>query len=298
MKLIRFGEPGHEKPGIQLDSGARKDVSSLVREYDAAFFAEGGCERLKEQVAARGFQQLPEVNGSARTGAPIPRPGKIVSIGLNYRDHAAESAQAVPSEPIVFLKAITSFSGPNDPLIIPRGSTRTDYEIELGVVIGRTARTLSAPAEALRHIAGYCVVNDVSERAFQFEPGGQWDKGKGCDTFCPTGPWLVTPDEVGDPSHLKLLLRVNGRKRQSASTADMLFSPAYVVHHVSQYMTLEAGDLITTGTPAGVGMSLKPPQYLVAGDVVELEIEKLGRQRQQCVAWDSAAAAKFHGLAP
>ncbi len=297
MKLIRCGEPGHEKPGIQLDSGARKDVSALVREFNHAFFADGGVERLREQVAARGFLSLPDVNGSARTGPPIPRPGKIVAIGLNYRAHAAESGAKVPSEPIIFLKATTSFSGPNDSIVIPKGSTKTDYEVELGVVIGRTTRGLAAPADAVRHIAGYCVVNDVSERAFQLERGGQWDKGKGCDTFCPTGPWLVTPDEVGDPSSLKLVLHINGRKRQSSTTADMIFSPAFIVHYVSQFMTLEPGDLITTGTPSGVGMGLKPPEFLIDGDVVTLEIDKLGRQRQQCVAWDSAAAAKLHGVA-
>jgi len=268
----------------------------MVRDYNQAFFAEGGLERLREQVAARGFQQLPEVNGSARTGAPIPRPGKIIAIGLNFRAHAAESGAKVPSEPIVFSKATTSFNGPNDPIIIPKGSTKTDYEVELGVVISRTARNLASPTEALRHIAGYCVVNDVSERAFQMAAGGQWDKGKGCDTFCPTGPWLVTPDEVGDPSLLKMHLRVNGIKRQSSTTADMIFSPTVIVHHLSHYMTLEPGDLITTGTPSGVGMGMKPPQYLGDGDVIELDIEKLGRQRQQCVSWDSAAAAKVYGV--
>jgi 2,4-diketo-3-deoxy-L-fuconate hydrolase len=289
MKLIRCGEPGHEKPGIQLDNGARKDVSGLVRDFDQAFFADGGAERLRERIGG-GLLDLPPADGGARTAAPIPRPGKIVAVGLNYRDHAAESGVAVPGEPVLFLKATTSFSGPNDPIVIPRGSTKTDYEVELGVVIGRTARGLAGVADAAACIAGYCVVNDVSERAFQLERGGQWDKGKGCDTFCPVGPWLVTPDEVGDPAGLALKLRVNGQKRQASTTAEMVFAPAFLVHYISQFMTLEPGDLVTTGTPGGVGQGMKPPRFLGVGDVIELEIAKLGRQRQVCVAWDAKSA--------
>lgn len=282
MKLIRFGDRGHEKPGIQLDNGQRKDVSAVVRDYDRAFFEEGGLAALRSWLGQQDLARLPEVNAAARTGAPIARPGKILAIGLNYRDHAVESGMAVPAEPVLFMKAVTSFSGPNDPIRIPEASLKTDYEVELGLVIGRTIRGRIDEPAAAAAIAGLVLVNDVSERHWQLERGGQWDKGKGFDTFCPVGPWLVTSDEADPTVARKLVLRVNGRKRQSSTTAEMVFPPAAIVSYLSQVMTLEAGDLICTGTPAGVGQSLKPPQFLKAGDVVELEIEGLGRQRQVC----------------
>ncbi len=289
MKLIRFGDQGAEKPGIQFDNGARKDVSSLVRDYDADFFRSGGLAKLAADVGARGTS-LPDVNAAARTASCVPRPGKIIGIGLNYRDHAIESGLPIPTEPVVFMKATTSLSGPNDQVIIPKGSVKTDWEVELGLVIGADARYLPSLDAARAHIAGYCVINDVSEREFQIERGGQWDKGKSCDTFTPVGPWLVTADEVGDPQALKMRLRVNGEKRQSGSSSTMIFACDHIVWYLSQFMTLEVGDIITTGTPPGVGLGMKPPQYLKAGDVMDLEIEKLGSQRQRCVAWEQAAA--------
>jgi len=284
MKLIRFGDHGREKAGIQLDSGARKDVSAIVPDWTGAALADGGIDRVRAAIDARGANALPDVNAAARTGSCVARPHKIIGIGLNYRDHAAESGMPIPTEPILFLKATSSFSGPNDQIIIPPGSTKADWEVELGLVIATTARHLASPADAAAHIAGYCVVNDVSERAHQLERGGQWTKGKSADSFTPVGPWLVTPDEAGDVANLTMRLRVNGEKRQKGSTSTMIFDCATIVHYVSQFMTLEPGDVITTGTPPGVGHGMKPPQYLKAGDVVELEIERLGRQRQVCVA--------------
>ncbi|MBA3685108.1 MAG: fumarylacetoacetate hydrolase family protein [Planctomycetes bacterium] len=289
MKLIRFGDKGSEKPGIQLDNGARKDVSGLVRDFDGDFFRSGGLAKLAGAVRDGGAG-LPNVNAAARTASCVPRPGKIIGIGLNYRDHAIESGLPIPEEPVVFMKATTSLSGPNDQVVIPKGSVKTDWEVELGMVIGADARYLGSVADAKAHIAGYCVINDVSERAFQIERGGQWDKGKSCDTFTPVGPWLVTADEVGDPQALKMRLRVNGEKRQSGSSSTMIFACDHIVWYLSQFMTLEAGDIITTGTPPGVGLGMKPPQYLKAGDIMDLEIEKLGSQRQHCVAWSAAAA--------
>lgn len=288
MKLIRFGDHGRERAGVQLDNGARKDVSAIVADWDGAALAGDAVERVRAALAADP-RALPDVNAAARTGPCIARPHKIIGIGLNYRDHAAELGLPVPAEPIVFLIATSSFSGPNDRIVIPPGSTRTDWEIELGVVIGRTARHLPGPAAAAAHIAGYCVVNDVSERSHQFDRGGQWTKGKSADSFTPVGPWLVTPDEAGDVGDLAMRLRVNGEKRQKGSTATMIFDCATIVHYVSGFMTLEPGDLITTGTPPGAGMGMQPPQYLRPGDVVELEIERLGRQRQVCVAAEAPA---------
>jgi 2-keto-4-pentenoate hydratase/2-oxohepta-3-ene-1,7-dioic acid hydratase in catechol pathway len=281
MKLIRFGEHGREKPGVQLDNGARKDVSAIVPDWNGATLAGDGVERVRAALAAGG---LPDVNAAARTGPCVARPHKIIGIGLNFRDHALEMGIPLPAEPILFLKATSSFSGPNDPIVIPRGSLKTDWEIELGIVIGREARYLDSPAESGSRIAGYCVVNDVSERSFQLERGGQWTKGKSADSFTPVGPWLVTPDEAGDVGALTMRLRVNGQKRQSGSTASMIFDPASIVHYASQFMTLEPGDVITTGSPPGVGQGMKPPRFLKPGDVVELEIERLGRQRQVCAA--------------
>ena len=278
MKLIRFGPFKNEKPGVELLDGRRKDCSAHFADWNADFLGGDGLSRL----AALDLTSLPDVSTGARLGAPIARPGKVICIGLNYADHAAESGMAVPTEPIVFMKASNTVVGPNDDVLIPRGSTKTDWEVELGVVIGREARYLASKEDAAKHIAGYCVCNDVSERAFQLERGGQWTKGKSCDTFNPLGPWLVTPDEVGDVNALDMTLDVNGAKAQRGNTRTMVFDCAYLVHYLSQFMTLEPGDLISTGTPPGVGLGMKPPRYLKRGDVMNLSIAGLGTQRQVC----------------
>jgi 2-keto-4-pentenoate hydratase/2-oxohepta-3-ene-1,7-dioic acid hydratase in catechol pathway len=279
MRLIRFGPKGSEKPGLMVD-GIRRDCSAFVRDYDHDFFQSGGLAVL--EAAIRGTD-LPAVPESARWGAPVARPGKVVCIGLNYSDHALESNMPIPTEPIVFLKGTNTVIGPYDEVIIPRRSVKTDWEVELGVVIGKDARYLDSPAQSAEHIAGYCVSHDVSEREFQLERGGQWTKGKSCDNFNPVGPWLSTSDEVSHVNDLPMQLWVNGHRMQNGSTSKMVFDVFYLVHYLSQFMTLEAGDLITTGTPPGVGLGMKPPRYLKAGDVVELEIDGLGRQRQVCV---------------
>lgn len=285
MKLIRFGPFKKEKPGVELADGRRKDCSDLFRDWDAHFLGGDGVARLAEFVAQRG-DALPDVPKGARLGAPIARPGKVICIGLNYADHAAESGMPVPTEPIVFMKASNTVVGPFDDILIPRGSLKTDWEVELGVVIGREARYLASPADAAKHVAGYCVSNDVSERHFQLERGGQWTKGKSCDTFNPLGPWLVTADEVGDVNALDMTLDLNGTPTQRGNTRTMVFDCAYLVHYLSQFMTLEPGDLISTGTPPGVGLGMKPPRYLKKGDVVELSIAGLGTQRQVCQSAD------------
>jgi 2-keto-4-pentenoate hydratase/2-oxohepta-3-ene-1,7-dioic acid hydratase in catechol pathway len=279
MKLIRFGAAGRERPGVLLDSGRRKDCSGFERDFDHAFFESGGIERLRKIVSERG-SELPDVPESERWGACVARPYKVVCVGLNYRDHAAESGLDVPKEPVLFMKATNTVVGPYDDVLIPRGSTKTDWEVELGVVIGKNARYLSSPEEAKRHIAGYCVSHDVSEREFQLERSGQWTKGKSCDTFNPIGPFLATSDEIEDVSDLALSLSVNGERRQTGNTKTMVFDVFFLVHYISQFMTLEAGDLISTGTPPGVGLGLKPPRYLSPGDVVELSVAGLGTQRQ------------------
>lgn len=279
MKLIRFGNPGAEKPGL-LINGKRLDLSGHFHDYDRAFFNGGGLAQVAKLVA--GGAALPEVPESARWAACVARPGKVLCIGLNYSDHARESGMAIPEEPILFQKAANTVVGPNDTLLIPRGSEKTDWEVELGIVIGKDARYLKSPEDAAAYIGGYCVSHDVSERAFQLERGGQWTKGKSCDTFNPLGPWLATPDEIKDVQQLDMWLSVNGKRMQSGSTQTMIFGCLYLVHYLSQYMTLEAGDLISTGTPPGVGLGMKPPQYLKAGDVVELGIEGLGSQKQVC----------------
>jgi 2,4-didehydro-3-deoxy-L-rhamnonate hydrolase len=279
MRLIRFGDASGEKPGVMVGE-QRKDVSVHVRDFDRAFFNDGGVERLRTFL--RKPDQLPDVPSSARWAAPVARPGKVVCIGLNYADHAKESGAAVPPEPIIFMKAANTVVGPYDDILIPRGSTKTDWEVELGVIIGRDARYLASPDESSKHIAGYCISHDVSERHFQLERGGQWTKGKSCDTFNPIGPWVATPDEVGDVRNLSMSLTVNGVPRQTGSTATMIFNVFHIVHYLSQFMTLEAGDLITTGTPPGVGMGMKPQQFLKVGDVVELKIQGLGYQRSTC----------------
>jgi 2,4-diketo-3-deoxy-L-fuconate hydrolase len=282
MQLMRIGPAGAEKPVVRVDDASYVDVSDLVTDFDAAYFA-GGHDRLREAVAQRVAAGDTAPFAAERIGPPIARPHQILCIGLNYRDHAAETGQAVPEEPILFTKSPNSLVGPNDPVRQPRGSTKLDYEVELGIVIGQRTSYLDSPADAQAVIAGYVLVNDVSERAFQIERGGQWSKGKSAETFNPAGPWVATPDEIKDVNALGLWLDVNGERRQTGSTATMVFDPYVIVHHLSQFMVLEPGDLIDTGTPPGVGMGFQPPRYLQPGDVVELGIEGLGVQRQQIV---------------
>lgn len=281
MKLLRFGSPGSERPGVLLPDGRRKDCSSLFSDWNGDFFAADGLTRLRK--ALERADALPDVPSNARLGACVARPWKVVCIGLNYSDHAKESGMAIPQEPVVFMKGSNTVVGPFDDVQIPRGSVKTDWEVELGVVIGKTCRYLADEDAARASIAGYCVSHDVSERSFQLERGGQWVKGKSCDTFNPLGPWLVTSEEVKDPQNLDLWLDVNGVRRQTGNTRTMIFSVAHVVHYLSQFMTLEPGDVISTGTPPGVGLGQKPPFYLKAGDVVALGIAGLGEQRQTFV---------------
>jgi len=281
MKLLRYGPVGQEKPGLIDDDGQIRDLSGHVADIGPAELSADGLAKL----AAIDPASLPLVEGTPRYGVPFAGTRKFIAIGLNFAEHAAESNLPEPAEPIFFTKAISCLQGPNDPVMIPRGSEKTDWEVELGVVIGTRASYVSED-EALAHVAGYCTINDVSERAFQLERGGTWDKGKGCDTFGPVGPWLVTRDEVGDVQDLGMWLEVNGKRVQDGSSSTMIFGVAKLVSYVSEFMTLEPGDIITTGTPAGVGMGQKPaPWFLKAGDVIELGIEKLGRQRQDIVAW-------------
>jgi 2-keto-4-pentenoate hydratase/2-oxohepta-3-ene-1,7-dioic acid hydratase in catechol pathway len=287
MKLLRYGPRGQEKPGLLDGEGRIRDLSGLVADLGPAEIAPTGLARLRGIDPA----SLPVVEGAPRLGVPFGGSRKFLAIGLNYADHAAESNMPIPPEPVMFTKAISCLQGPDDPVMIPRGSEKTDWEVELGVVIGTRASYVEE-AEALEYVAGYCVVNDVSERAFQLERSGTWDKGKGCDTFGPVGPWLVTADEVGDPQDLAMWLEVNGRRVQDGSTRTMVFGVAKLVSYLSEFMTLEPGDIITTGTPPGVGMGQKPePWYLAPGDVVSLGIDKLGTQRQRVVAWSIEAQA-------
>ena len=276
MKLVRFGPPGAERPGLVTADGSIADLSGVIPDLARAALSPGSLKELASVDVAK----LPKAPAGARLGACVGGVGKFIAIGLNYADHAAETGAKIPAEPIVFMKATSCIVGPDDPVLKPRGSTKMDWEVELGVIIGSVARYVSE-ADAPKCIAGYCVVNDLSERQFQLERGGQWDKGKGCDTFGPIGPWLVTADEVGDPANLSMWLDVNGTRRQNGSTRTMIFKPAFLVSYLSQFMSLHPGDVITTGTPPGVGMGIKPnPIFLNAGDVMELGIEKLGRQRQ------------------
>ena len=280
MKLLRYGPPGKEKPGLLDADGRLRDLSAVVPDIGPAQLGDAALARLQRL----NVDKLPLVKGTPRLGCPVAGIGKFIAIGLNYADHAAESGLPVPKEPVVFTKAISCIQGPDDDVMLPKGSKKSDWEVELGVVIGRTARHV-AQKDALAHVAGYCVVNDVSERAFQIERGGTWDKGKGCDTFGPIGPWLVTRDEVPNPQKLSMWLDLNGKRVQTGNTKTMVFSVAKIVSYVSQFMGLERGDISTTGTPPGVGLGMKPPLYLKKGDVMTLGIEGLGEQRQEVVAF-------------
>lgn len=282
MRLMRIGELGRERPVVLSEENRYFDLRPLTEDVDGGFLARGGVARARDALSAG---TLPEIAApSGRIGAPIARPGAVMCIGMNYTEHAAESGSEPPRVPVLFYKASNTVVGPHDPIVIPRGSTQTDWEVELGVVIGTRARYLESPELALSVVAGYVLANDVSERAFQLDvSGGQWSKGKSCESFNPLGPWLVTPDEVGDPQRLRLTSSVNGDPRQDSSTADMIFSVAYLVWHLSQFLVLEPGDLINTGTPQGVALSGRYP-YLMPGDVVEISIERLGSQRSVCEA--------------
>ncbi len=284
MKLMRIGAAGSEKPAALVGESTYVDLSDVVADFDEAFFGSGGVERVRGVVAERAAAGQVHDLGSLRVGAPFARPHQILCIGLNYSDHAAETGQAVPDEPILFTKSPNTVIGPDDDVLIPRGATKPDWEVELGIVIGRRTSYLDSVDDARDAIAGYCVVNDVSERAFQMERGGQWSKGKSCETFNPAGPWLVTPDEIDDVLALDMWLDVSGVRRQTGTTATMIFDPYFLVHYLSQFLVLEPGDLINTGTPPGVGLGLKPPVWLQPGDVMELSITGLGTQRQNVLA--------------
>ncbi|MBI1775260.1 MAG: fumarylacetoacetate hydrolase family protein [Proteobacteria bacterium] len=280
MKLLRFGQPGREKPGLVDGNGRIRDLSGAIADIKGDVLGSAGLAKLRSLKP----ESLPEVSGSPRLGPPVGQIGKFVCIGLNYSDHAAEAGMPVPKEPIIFIKADTALSGPNDPVIIPKDSKKTDWEVELAIIIGTKAQYVSEE-KAFDYVAGYCVANDVSEREYQLERGGTWDKGKGCDTFGPLGPWLVTTDEVKDPQNLDMWLEVNGTRFQNGNTKTMIFGCAHLVSYVSRFMTLNPGDVISTGTPPGVGSGKKPPVFLKPGDVVTLGIAGLGSQRQELRAW-------------
>jgi 2-keto-4-pentenoate hydratase/2-oxohepta-3-ene-1,7-dioic acid hydratase in catechol pathway len=278
MKLVRYGNPGKEKPGLIDLDGTLRDLSGVVPDIGPAQLGSIGLARIRKANPAK----LPAVRGKPRLGCPVANVGKFIAIGLNYSDHAAESGLPIPKEPVVFMKATSCIQGPNDPVMLPRGSVKTDWEVELGIVIGTRARYVGKK-DALAHVAGYCTINDVSEREFQLERGPQWDKGKGCDTFGPIGPWLVTTDEIENVHRLDMWLDVNGKRMQTGNTRTMIFDCAKLVSYVSHFMTLLPGDVITTGTPPGVGLGMKPPVYLKKGDVMTLGIQGLGEQRQVVV---------------
>ena len=278
MKLVRYGNPGKEKPGMIDAEGKLRDLSAVIKELGPDQLSDTAIAKLQKLKV----EKLPLVKGKPRLGSPVSGVGKFIAIGLNYADHAAESGLPIPKEPIVFMKATTCIQGPNDPVMLPKGSVKSDWEVELGIVIGTKARYVSQK-EALNFVAGYCTINDISEREYQIERGGTWDKGKGCDTFGPLGPWLVTRDEVPNPQKLGMWLDLNGQRVQTGSTKTMIFSVAKIVSYVSQFMTLMPGDVITTGTPPGVGMGMKPQLFLKKGDVMTLGIEGLGEQRQEVV---------------
>lgn len=288
MKFVRFGPPGREKAGLVDRDGAIRDLSSVLPDVGSAQLRDGALQRLRSLVP----QSLPLAPAGARLGCPLAGIGKVIAIGLNYADHAAEAGLAIPSEPVVFTKATSAITGPDDPVVLPPGAVKGDWEVELALVIGKTARHVPR-ATALDHVFGYMLANDVSEREWQWDHGGTWDKGKGFDTFLPLGPWLVTRDEIADPQALDMQLDVNGERRQSGNTRTMIFDCATLVEYVSRLVTLLPGDVIITGTPPGVGMGMKPPQYLRAGDVMSLHIAGLGRQRQQVHAWDPARLPSF-----
>lgn len=281
MKLIRFGEAGKEKPGVIIGD-KRYDASSIVKDFNESFFDNGGLEKFKSALAAN--QVLPEVSNEVRLGSPVARPSKIICIGLNYVDHCRETNAPIPEEPIIFFKSTTALCGPDDNLIIPRNSKKTDWEIELAFVVSKKASYVNE-ADAMNYVAGYCLHNDYSERAYQLERGGQWSKGKGCDTFAPLGPFLATTDEIKDVNNLPMWLTVNGKKYQNSNTSNLIFKIPFLVHYISQFMTLLPGDVISTGTPPGVGLGMKPePVYIKEGDVIELGIDGLGSSKQTAVA--------------
>ena len=282
MKLIRFGEFGKEQPGVHIN-GVNYDVSSFIKDYDEHFFAGEGLLQLAKIVAEH-TTNLPVVANGIRLGSPVARPSKIVCIGLNYAKHAKETNAPIPKEPIIFFKSTTSLGGPNDTITIPKNSIKTDWEVELAFIMGKKASYVEE-AEAMDYVAGFALHNDVSEREFQLERGGTWDKGKGCDTFAPIGPWLVTKDEITDPHNLRLWLKVNDKMMQDSNTDDLIFNIPFLVSYISQFMTLLPGDIVSTGTPAGVGLGFNPPVYLKPGDVVELGIDGLGTSKQTCVAY-------------
>ena len=285
MKLMRIGSAGKERPAVAIDDSNYIDISDLVDDFDSDFFgSDKWLELLPEvnkKIAEGNFSEI----AGERIGAPFTRPHQIICIGLNYADHARESGAEVPPEPIIFTKAPNTLIGPNDSVVIPKDSLKTDWEVELGIVVGKRARYLASPVEAAKHIAGYVLSNDVSEREFQLERQGQWSKGKSCETFNPAGPWLVTPDEIQDVSDLWMRLSLNGQLMQNSSTAQMVFKPDFLIYYLSQFMVLEPGDLINTGTPPGVGLGQKPPSYLKDGDLMELEIQGLGKQTQRVVSY-------------
>mgnify|MGYP001808246241 FL=1 len=281
MKLIRFGETKREKPGILTEEGERIDVSAFVNDYNEQFFREEGIKSLSEWLS-KNKNSCPLVSEDVRWGVPLARPSKIVCVGLNYTKHAEESGMEVPKEPVLFFKATSSMVGPFDPIIIPKGSTKTDWEVELALVIGKEASYISQE-EVLKHIAGYVLHNDVSERAFQLERSGQWVKGKSCDSFAPIGPFVATTDEINDPNNLDLWLKLNGEMIQNSNTSDFIFNIQEVVSHISQFMRLLPGDIVSTGTPFGTGLGLTPPRYLNQGDEVELSVQGLGISRQRCI---------------
>ncbi|MBJ6368784.1 fumarylacetoacetate hydrolase family protein [Snuella sedimenti] len=284
MKLIRFGEVGNEKPGVQLEDGTRIDVSAFGQDYDEAFFGGDGLERLSSWLESNA-SGCPKITDTARLAVPLVRPSKIVCVGLNYAKHAEEAGMAIPKEPVLFFKATSALVGPNDDVVIPKGSEKTDWEVELAIVIGKKASYVEKE-DAYNHIAGYVLHNDISERAYQIEKEGQWCKGKGCDTFAPVGPFIATKDEIPNPNNLNLWLKVNGKELQNSSTSDFIFNVEEVVSYISQFMTLLPGDIISTGTPFGVGLGFNPPIYLKPGDVMELGIDGLGVSKQVAKAYN------------
>jgi 2,4-diketo-3-deoxy-L-fuconate hydrolase len=294
MKLIRLGKPGKEKPAVIFADGTRHDVSACTRDFDESFFENNGLAKL-QQWLKKYSKKAPLVQETIRLGPPVARPSKIICVGLNYAEHVQESGATMPAEPVLFFKSTTALTGSNDNIIIPRNSEKTDWEIELAVVIGKKASYVTE-SQAMDHVAGYVMHNDLSERAFQMERGGQWVKGKSADTFAPLGPFLVTKDEIENPHSLHLWLKLNGTIMQSSNTSDLIFKIPFLVSYISQFMTLLPGDIISTGTPAGVGMGLKPSRYLEPGDIIELGIDGLGTARQHVIAWQPRMVKIYQGI--